>query len=158
INLATITIISQCVGAGHKEEAKASARHLLLLTTASLIITGVLIILCIDPVVGMLRLSEEATAITREMIIVYCCVSFVAWAPAFGLPNSLRAAGDNRFVMYAASLTVLVLRVGFSYILGNVMDLQVRGIWYAMYLDWIGRSIFFIWRFRSDKWLGHHLV
>ncbi len=158
INLATITIISQCVGAGRRDEARSSARHLLLLTTGSLIAMGILMIIFIDPIVGMLRLSPEASAITREMIIVYCCVSFVAWAPAFGLPNSLRAAGDNRFVMYAASLTVVLLRVAFSYILGTVMGMQVRGIWYAMYLDWIGRSAFFIWRYRSGRWLKHHLV
>ena len=60
--------------------------------------------------------------------------------------------------MYAASLTVVLLRVGFSYVFGTLMDLQVRGIWYAMYLDWIGRSIFFLWRYRSDKWLKHYLV
>ncbi len=158
INLATITIISQCVGAGHTAEAKRSARNLLLLTTGSVIITGLLVILMIDPIVGMMRLSPEATAITREVVIVYACASFILLAPSFGLPNSLRAAGDNRYVMYAASLTVVLLRVGFSYVFGTLMDLQVRGIWYAMYLDWIGRSIFFLWRYRSDKWLKHYLV
>ncbi len=72
------------------------------------------------------------------------------WRPPW-LPNSLRAAGDNRYVMYAASSTVVLLRVGFSYIFGTLMDLQVcSGIWYAMYLDWIGRSIF-LWRYRSDS-------
>ncbi|MDD4080604.1 MAG: MATE family efflux transporter [Eubacteriales bacterium] len=158
INLATITIVSQCVGAGRPQEAKDAARRLLLLTTASLVVMGLLVILLIDPIVGMLHLSPEATAITREIIIIYSCVSFVFWAPAFGLPNSLRAAGDNRFVMFAASFTVVFLRVAFSFILGTSLGLQVRGIWYAMYLDWIGRSILFIWRFRSDRWLKHHLV
>ena len=52
INLATITIISQCVGAGHTAEAKRSARNLLLLTTGSVIITGLLVILMIDPIVA----------------------------------------------------------------------------------------------------------
>ncbi len=158
INLATITIVSQCVGAGRPQEAKSAAKNLLLLTTGSLVAVGVLMIIFIDPIVGMMRLSPEATAITKEMIIVYCCVSFLLWAPAFGLPNSLRAAGDNRFVMYAASLTVVVLRVGFSYILGTVAGLQVRGIWYAMYLDWLGRGLFFLWRYRSDRWLNHRLI
>ncbi|MGI6687098.1 MAG: MATE family efflux transporter [Christensenellales bacterium] len=158
INLATITIVSQCVGAGRTQEAKSAAKNLLLLTTGALVVMGVLLIIFIDPIVGMLRLSPEAAAITREMSIVYCCVSFLLWAPAFGLPNSLRAAGDNRFVMYAASFTVVVIRVAFSYILGTVLNLQVRGIWYAMYLDWLGRSVFFVWRFRSNKWLQHSLV
>ncbi len=158
INLATITIVSQCVGAGRTQEAKDAARRLLLLTTASLVVMGLLVLLFIDPIVGMMRLSQEATAITKEIIIIYCFVSFVLWAPAFGLPNSLRAAGDNRFVMYAASFTVVVFRVAFSYILGTLFGLQVRGIWYAMYLDWIGRGVLFVWRFKSDKWLKHHLV
>ena len=94
--------------------------------------------------------ADGATDTTSDAVLGTGLVVFFAVPGAF-TPTEIVTA-------WQASLTVLVLRVGFSYILGNVMDLQVRGIWYAMYLDWIGRSIFFIWRFRSDKWLGHHLV
>ncbi len=158
INLATITIVSQCIGAGRGEEAKQATVKLQLATYVSLIVMSALVILLIDPITQMLNLKQEALAYTRQISIIYCLVSVFLWAPAFGLPNSLRAAGDNRFVMYAAVLSVMIFRTLGSFILGNLLGLQIQGIWYAMYLDWAVRSAFFLWRFKSGKWLRHRLV
>lgn len=158
INLVTITVISQCVGAGRGQEAKRISKLLQLGTMGSLVITSSLVALFMGPIVGMLKLGSEAHAITRNLMFVYCAVSVILHTPAFGLPNTLRAAGDNRYVMYAAVVSVVVFRLLGSYVLGNLMNLQVYGIWYAMYLDWLGRSVFFMWRFKSNKWLEHRLV
>ena len=158
INLVTITVISQCVGAGRGQEAKRISKLLQLGTIASLVITGSLVALFMGPIVGMLKLGTEAHQITRNLMFVYCAVAVILHTPAFGLPNTLRAAGDNRYVMYAAVVSVVVFRLLGSYVLGNLMNLQVYGIWYAMYLDWLGRSVFFLWRFKGNKWLEHRLV
>lgn len=158
INLVTITVISQCVGAGRGQEAKRISKLLQLGTMGSLVITSSLVALFMGPIVDMLKLGPEAHAITRNLMFVYCAVAVILHTPAFGLPNTLRAAGDNRYVMYAAVVSVVVFRLLGSYVLGNLMNLQVYGIWYAMYLDWLGRSVFFMWRFKSNKWLEHRLV
>lgn len=158
INLATITIVSQCVGAGRGEEARKSTKKLQAATYLSLVATCALVAIFIDPLIRMLHLSPEAYQYTRKLVLVYCLVSVLFWSPSFGLPNSLRAAGDNRYVMYAAVLSVVVFRAGGSYLLGNLLGYQIDGIWYAMYLDWLVRSVFFVLRFRSGKWLRHRLV
>ncbi|HHT07539.1 MAG: MATE family efflux transporter [Christensenellales bacterium] len=158
INLVTITIISQCVGAGRGAEAKRISKMLQYGTIASLAVTSALVAIFINPIIGMLKLSPEAFEHTRQIMLVYCVMSVIIWTPAFGLPNSLRAAGDNRYVMYAAVFSVVVFRLLGSWVLGNLLGLQVHGIWYAMYLDWAVRSAFFIHRFRSGKWLLHRLV
>ncbi len=158
INLATITIVSQCIGAGREEEAKHATVRLQIATYVSLLVMAALVVLLIDPIIQMLNLKQEAYAYTRQLSVVYCLVSVFLWAPAFGLPNSLRAAGDNRFVMYAAVFSVVIFRTLGSFVLGNLLGFQIQGIWYAMYLDWAVRSAFFLWRFRSGKWLRHRLV
>lgn len=158
INLVTITIISQCVGAGRGAEAKRISKMLQYGTIASLAVTSALVAIFINPIIGMLKLSPEAFEHTRQIMLVYCVMSVIIWTPAFGLPNSLRAAGDNRYVMYAAVFSVVVFRLLGSWVLGNLLGLQVHGIWYAMYLDWAVRSAFFIHRFKSGKWLLHRLV
>ncbi len=158
INLVTITIISQCVGAGRGAEAKRISKMLQYGTIASLAVTSALVAIFINPIIGMLKLSPEAYEHARQIMLVYCVMSVIIWTPAFGLPNSLRAAGDNRYVMYAAVFSVVVFRLLGSWVLGNLLGLQVHGIWYAMYLDWAVRSAFFIHRFRSGKWLLHRLV
>lgn len=158
INLATITIVSQCIGAGRPGEAKKATITLQVATFASMLVTCSLVALFVDPILNMLHLSPEAFAYAKSLIVLYCLVSIFFWAPAFGLPNSLRAAGDNQYVMYTATMTVILLRVLGSFVLGNLMGLKIQGIWYAMYLDWVGRSIFFLWRFKSGKWTQHRLV
>jgi len=158
INLTTITIVSQCIGAGRTGEARQSTVKLQIASYISLFLMSGLVAALSGPLVGMLNLTPEAHALTRNIILLYSFLAVFFWAPAFGLPNSLRAAGDNRFVMYAAVFSVVVLRTGGSFVLGNLMELQVNGIWYAMYLDWIARSVFFVLRFRSGKWERHRLV
>lgn len=158
INLATITIVSQCIGAGQGKEAKQFSKRLQMTTYASFVLTASLVAIFINPLIQMLNLSGDAYLHTRKMVLIYCAVSVFLWTPAFGLPNSLRAAGDNKFVMYAAVFSVVFIRLIGSYVLGNLMNLQIHGVWYAMYLDWLARAIFFVWRFKSDKWLKHRLV
>ena len=158
ITLAAITIVSQCVGAGSIEEAKRNTIKLQIVTMISIAVLSVMVLIAVNPVVNMLGLSPEAAMHTRTIVILYCILAIFFWAPAFGLPGSLRAAGDNRFVMLAAVFSVVVFRTGGSYLLGNVMGLQVQGIWYAMYADWVVRSAFFLFRFKSGKWLRHHLI
>ncbi|HSK68597.1 MAG TPA: MATE family efflux transporter, partial [Candidatus Limnocylindria bacterium] len=158
INLVTITVVSQCVGGGRGEEARKSTLKLQGISVAALLVTSGLVALFINPLAGMLHLSPESFAHTRAMVLVYCLFAVFFWSPAFGIPNALRAAGDNRFVMVAASLTVVGLRLAGSVVLGNVMGLMIHGIWYAMYLDWVGRAVIFALRFRGGKWLKCRLV
>lgn len=158
INLATITIVSQCIGAGRGQEAKRVSKILQMATHASFVVMGGLVALLIDPLIHMLNLSGDAFTHTRSLMMVYVLVSIVLWPPAFGLPNSLRAAGDQKYVMYSAVFSVVFIRLFGAYILGDLLNLQIYGIWYSMYLDWLVRAIFFLVRFKNNQWMKHRLV
>jgi Na+-driven multidrug efflux pump len=106
----------------------------------------------------MLNLSAESSRVAIDILRVYFALTFMFEPTAFGLPNTLRASGDNKFTMYASILSMAVFRVGFSYLFTKVFGMGIKGIWYGMYLDWICRSAFFIIRFRSGKWKQHSLV
>ena len=45
-----------------------------------------------------------------------------------------------------------VFRIGFSYILGVNLKMGVFGVWVAMTIDWLFRSIAFVWRYLRGKW------
>lgn len=158
INLATITIISQCAGAKLFDEAQFNAKRMLWLHYAAQAVMGLLLFVFVHDFVDILGLSMEAGNMTVIIIRIYAVLNFVIEPLAFGLPNTLRAAGDNKSVMYSSILSMLLFRVGFSYLLVYVFHLQLYGLWYAMYVDWIVRSVFFVLRFRSGKWKQHNLV
>lgn len=158
INLATVTIISQCAGAKLFDEAQFNAKRMLWLHYAAQAVMGLILFVFVQNFVDILGLSKEAGDMTVVIIRIYAVLSFVIEPLAFGLPNTLRAAGDNKSVMYSSILSMLLFRVGFSYLLVYVFHLQLHGLWSAMYIDWIVRSVFFVLRFKSGKWKQHSLV
>lgn len=48
--------------------------------------------------------------------------------------------------------SMIVFRIGLSYIVAIGMGLGAIGVWIAMVVDWIVRASFFIWRYRSGRW------
>ena len=158
LNLATITVVGQCIGAGLHNEAEYNAKRLLSMTFIAQFVMSGLLFIFVKPVVGILSLSADTAAITANILRVYCVLTIPFEPLAFGLPNSLRASGDNKYTMYSSILSMVVFRVGFSYMFVYGFNLGIHGIWYAMYFDWVSRSIFFVLRFRSGKWKKHSLV
>lgn len=158
INLAAITVVSQCVGGRLLDEAEYNAKRLLKMTYIAQFTMSVILFLLVEPLVNMLNLSFESSRLAIDILRVYFALTFMFEPTAFGLPNTLRASGDNKFTMYASILSMAVFRVGFSFIFTVGFGLGIRGIWYGMYLDWIFRSLFFVLRFRSGKWKSHNLV
>lgn len=158
LNLATITVVGQCIGAGLHNEAEYNAKRLLSMTFIAQFVMSGLLFIFVKPVVGILSLSADTADITANILRVYCVLTIPFEPLAFGLPNSLRASGDNKYTMYSSILSMVVFRVGFSYLFVYGFNLGIQGIWYAMYFDWVSRSIFFVLRFRSGKWKKHSLV
>ena len=158
INLATVTIVGQAVGAGMYQSARNSARNLLKLNYLAQLAMCLLLFVFVKPITGMLNLSYEALGTTIEILRIYCVMAVLFEPTAFGLACSLRAAGDLRSTMMVSTASAFLVRAAFSYLLVFAFGLQVHGIWLAMYLDWIARGILFVRRFRGDKWLSKALV
>lgn len=50
-----------------------------------------------------------------------------------------------------------ICRICMSYILGTVLGMGALGTWFAMFLDWIVRIVFFAVRLHSNKWQHREL-
>ena len=109
-------------------------------------------------IVSLFHISPEGSAAAIEVVRLYSVVSVTLWVFSFGLPNTLRAAGDTKFTMTVSVISMLTLRLGLSYILVDGLGLGLNGVWYAMYADWAVRSLCFFIRFRSRKWLDRRVI
>lgn len=47
---------------------------------------------------------------------------------------------------------MILFRLGSAVLFGIIFDLGVVGVWIAMGVDWLFRSIAFVIRFRTGKW------
>jgi Na+-driven multidrug efflux pump len=82
----------------------------------------------------------------------HCILAVLIWPLSFTLPSALRAANDVKFTMWVSMLSMWIWRIALSYILAIVVGLGVLGIWIAMTIDWLFRSIFFVTRFLQAKY------
>ena len=62
------------------------------------------------------------------------------------------SANDVRFTMVVSVASMMIWRLGFSYMLGIGFGMGAMGVWIAMIVDWVCRSAFFVGRFVSGKW------
>lgn len=152
IGLALVAVVGRCVGA---QDNPAAVRYTKKLVGFAYLVDGVLnlsVIACLTPLLSLYNLSGASLELARVLVWLHAGFAVVMWPLAFVLPNALRAANDVRFTMYVSIGSMVVWRIGLSYILGMQMGMGAIGVWIAMLIDWVCRSAFFTIRFIRGKW------
>lgn len=152
IGLAMISVVGRCVGARDTGQAKYYTRRLLAWSYLTLGLFNGLILLFLTPIIGLYALSGETMALARLLVTIHASCAILLWAPSFVLPNALRAANDVQFTMAVSILSMMVWRIGFSYVIGVRMGYGAVGVWIAMVVDWVCRVCCFVARFESGGW------
>ena len=155
-NLAIITVAGQCVGAGDWRAVRYYTDKLLRMSYASFALFNAVLFAVLPLLLKLYRVSPEAHDLAVILILIHNLSAIVFWTPSFVTPNAMKAAGDARFVMIAAVLSMFLFRVGFSEIFGRRMGLGAIGVWIAMVLDWIFRTAVFAvrWKKTLDRKIG----
>lgn len=153
MGLALITVVGQCIGAGEKEQAKMYTKKVLKYAYFGDWICNIPLFFLAPFIASWFNLSGEATQITVMILRCFNVVSLFIWPLSFTLSNPLRAAGDVKFTMTASIISMWLFRVGSSYVLGVMLGMGVLGVWIGMFIDWAARSVCFVARFVSGRWL-----
>ena len=127
MNLAMITVVGRCVGAGSRAQARWYTRRLY-------------------------SLSPESIALARVLTSIHNGCAMLLWPAAFTLPNALRAACDARFTMVISVASMLAFRIGLSLVLALRLNYGAVGVFAAMVVDWLFRAVVFFFRYRSGRW------
>ncbi|NTU77677.1 MAG: NAD-dependent epimerase/dehydratase family protein, partial [Alphaproteobacteria bacterium] len=138
--------------AGDYKQAVVYAKKLLMITFVTMISVNLPILLFSPQVIGLFSLSPDASEIAVRVLpslAISCCL---VWPLSFAFPNVLRAAGDARYTMIVSALTMWVVRFGLSYLLIKQFHFGLEGVWYCMMIDWVVRSVFFVFRYRGGRW------
>ena len=158
IGIGLMTVVGQSIGAGRQEEAKYYIVKLAGYAEIAMIISCILVYIAARPVTVLAGMSEESTALCMQMILAITIVKPLLWVPSFTPPNGLRAAGDVRFSMITATLTMWLCRVALSIFLMRVVKTGPIGVWYGMFADWGVRGVIFTIRFVRGKWLRFNVI
>lgn len=158
IGIGLMTVVGQSIGAGRQEEAKYYIVKLAGYAEVAMIISCILVYIAARPVTVLAGMSEESTALCMQMILAITIVKPLLWVPSFTPPNGLRAAGDVRFSMITATLTMWLCRVALSIFLMRAVKTGPIGVWYGMFADWGVRGVIFTIRFVRGKWLRFKVI
>lgn len=152
MNLAMVTVIGRCVGAGDQLQIKYYLKKLLAITYIATFAVNSLILIFLHPILAVYGLSAETTALAYTLVMIHNGVAILLWPASFVLPNMLRACNDVRYPMVMSIFSMCAFRIGFSIVFGIWMQMGALGVWYAMVMDWIFRSLCFVGRYLRGTW------
>lgn len=158
IGFAMLTVTAQCIGAGDFQQVKYYTVKLIKIAYAALVGVNILMILLIPVIIKIYGLSAEASDYAYRILIYHSICVVTIWPLSFSLPNTLRAAADVNYTMILSIISMWVFRIGFSVLLGVYLKMGVFGVWVAMTIDWLFRSICFVIRYLRGKWKRASLV
>ena len=156
--LALLTVVGQCIGAGDYDGAKRYAAKILKIAWVTIFLMSLGIYLSMDNLIGLFHLGPDAYQMTKTFLSIHCITMALVWVFAFALPNALRAAGDARYVMVAASVTMWTIRVSAAYFLVYLLKMGPISVWLAMGADMTARAICFLTRWMGGKWKDKKVI
>lgn len=157
INTSILTVIGQAVGTGDIGQIKYYIKKMFAVSYAgNALCVG--ITWAVSPVlIGFFGTDITAETATIAQNCLHLCFAFqlLTYPLSFGGPAVLKATSDVKFVMIAAILSMIFMRVGLCYILTCEWagaHLGAMGLWIGMVADWVLRSLLFGTRILSGRW------
>lgn len=151
-------VVGQCMGAREIEDAEMYTKHILKMDYFATCCDVAVFLLLLKPMLSMFDLSSQAENYATVILLIYTLGSCMFYPSSFAIPSALRGAGDTKFVMMVATLSMFLFRIGAAYILVYAFELGVVGTWVAMVLDWVIRTVIFVIRFAHGKWKQNEVI
>ncbi len=158
LGLAILTVVGQCIGANDYQQAKYYTKKLMIIAYLSTIVAAGILLVGVRYILRFYALPQDTANLAVSMVSLHCVFDFFVWPMAFSFPNALRAANDATFTMIVSTFSMWTFRFALSYVFALYLRMGVIGVWWAMIVDWIFRSICFMIRYKSNKWMNRTLV
>ncbi|MCM1233091.1 MAG: MATE family efflux transporter [Ruminococcus flavefaciens] len=158
VNLAVITVVGQCVGAREYEQAEYYTNRLMKVSYIFTAALGSIVCLALPLLLRLYDLEPATLQLAALLIVMHNILAVLLHPTSFNLANSLRAAGDAKYTMYVGAGSMVVFRLGSALLFGSVLGWGIIGVWVAMGMDWLARSVCFSLRYRKKGWQGKRAI
>ena len=121
-------------------------------------VLGIAVCLLLPLLLRLYHLEPETLRLAALLIVMHNGMAALLHPTSFNLANSLRAAGDVTYTMYVGAVCMVVFRLGAALLFGVALSLGVVGVWIAMGMDWLARSVCFLFRYRKKSWQSCRVI
>lgn len=158
IGIGLMTLAGQAVGADDTELAKKYIRKLTFFAFIAVTLSSLAVIAAVKPLTVISGMEADVALLAIHLSVFVHIIKPFAWSWSFIPAYGMRAAGDVKFSMTLSSITMWTCRVALTTFLIRGMGTGPIGVWIGMSTDWAIRSVLFIIRFRSGRWLRHKIA
>ncbi len=155
ISVVAVTIIGQAVGAGvYGKELKKNMRSLVGYAMVFLIGMAIILYPVLPYLLKLYTPPPEVNALSLNILHLVLVFMPLTWPTAFILPACIRSTGDSLFVTIISVLSMWIFRVFGGWISVKILHLGLIGVWIFWCADWVVRSIAFMIRTRTSRYIN----
>lgn len=158
VGIALMTVVGQCIGANRKEEAKYYMVKLTFYGELIVLCSCLIVFAITKPVTYLAAMETRSALMCFEMVAAITIVKPIVWTLSFVPAYGMRAAGDVKFSMLYASVTMWCCRVALCIYLIRFQGFGPMAVWIGMFADWTLRAVGFTIRFFSGRWLKKRVI
>lgn len=158
VGIALMTVVGQCIGANRKEEAKYYMVKLTFYGELIVLCSCLIVFAITKPVTYLAAMEARSALMCFEMVAAITIVKPIVWTLSFVPAYGMRAAGDVKFSMLYASVTMWCCRVALCIYLIRFQGFGPMAVWIGMFADWTLRAVGFTIRFFSGRWLKKRVI
>lgn len=145
-------LIGQSLGARRKDLADKYAKYICIIGSLVILLACIPVTIWSGPIISLFSNDAQVIALgTKTLAIAAATEIFFSF---FVITSGIfRGAGDVRFSLFVSVTGMWGLRIGLVYLATRPLKLGVTGVWIAIAIDCLIRSVLCLWRLRSGKWV-----
>ncbi len=140
----SMPVIGQQFGAKKFSDVRKTMVIMVLATVGVLLLGELIFLPFLGGFISMYNQSDVCNEIALKSIMLCLVLVPVFWPGSFVGAQMLRSTGDVFYTMVISVISMFTFRVAGSWFLGVYLGWGLLGIWSAMAIDWVVRTIFFL--------------
>ena len=149
-----MTVVGRAVGAGDEKQIRYYVGKMMKWGYSSHILWNILVFALTPFILTCFHeIDIETKKLAFYLILIHNGLGMLMWPASFIFPCVLRSMNDVRLTMLISVGSMLLVRVGSSYLIASWINSGVLAVWIAMILDWVVRISGFYLRYKSGAWL-----
>nr|MCR5698813.1 hypothetical protein [Treponemataceae bacterium] len=144
-----LSLVAMAYGEKSVSSIRESIRKVMTFVYASFALINIPIFIFAPQIASIFRYSPESTVLTVQLIRYHALFCTFFWPTSSAFPSALRALGDVKFTLLVSSISMWIIRIGICYLLSFTLNLGVLGVWIAMSIEWVVKSVCFLLRYRK---------